>query len=74
MKIPIQKFASRSDIPSGSTVGSIMAANMGIPTVDVGISGWAMHSARETIAAQDELSLIALFTAALEEKLSYIEE
>jgi aspartyl aminopeptidase len=73
-KIAIQKFASRSDIPSGSTVGSIMAANLGVPAIDLGIAGWAMHSARETIAAQDELSLIALLKAALEEKLPSIEE
>jgi aspartyl aminopeptidase len=73
-KIPVQKFAGRSDIPSGSTVGSIMASTIGIPTVDVGIAGWAMHSARETIAAQDELSLCAFFKAALEEKFCFSEE
>lgn len=65
--IPIQKFASRSDIPSGSTVGSMMAAMTGIPTVDLGISSWAMHSIRETISSQDELSLCNLFQKALEE-------
>lgn len=65
--IPIQKFASRSDIPSGSTVGSMMAAMTGIPTVDVGIPSWAMHSIRETISSQDELSLCTLFQKALEE-------
>jgi len=69
-KIPLQKYACRSDIPSGSTVGSIMASQLGIPTADVGISGWAMHSIRETIAAQDEVSLCSLFKAALEEPLT----
>jgi aspartyl aminopeptidase len=64
--VPIQKSAGRSDIPSGSTVGSIMAGNLGIPTVDLGISGWAMHSARETISADDEVSLCQLLKAALE--------
>jgi aspartyl aminopeptidase len=68
-RIPLQTFASRSDIPSGSTVGSMMAAQLGIPTVDLGIAGWAMHSARETIAAQDQISLCHLFKAALEEPL-----
>ncbi len=71
--IPLQKFASRSDIPSGSTVGSIMAAQLGIPTVDLGIASWAMHSARETIAAQDELSLCTLFKAALEAPLTLVD-
>lgn len=73
-KIPIQKFASRSDIPSGSTVGSIMAANLGIPTVDLGISGWAMHSAREVIAVQDEIALAEFLKQALEEKFCSVEE
>lgn len=65
--IPIQKFASRSDIPSGSTVGSIMAANLGVPTLDMGIAGWSMHSIRETIAEHDQLQLSSLLQAALEE-------
>lgn len=65
--IPIQKFASRSDILSGSTVGSIMAANLGIATLDMGIAGWAMHSIRETIAGHDQLQLSQLLQAALEE-------
>jgi aspartyl aminopeptidase len=68
-KIPLQKYASRSDIPSGSTVGSIMASQLGIPTVDIGIAGWAMHSARETVAAKDVESLCSLFQAAYEELL-----
>ncbi|HSX38631.1 MAG TPA: M18 family aminopeptidase [Chlamydiales bacterium] len=66
-QLPLQTFASRSDIPSGSTVGSIMASQLGMATVDLGIAGWAMHSIRETIAAQDEIALCALLKAALEE-------
>lgn len=62
---PLQKTASRSDIPSGSTVGSIMAAVAGIPTVDIGIAAWAMHSIRETIAASDEVALCDLLKAIL---------
>lgn len=73
-KIPIQKYASRSDISSGSTVGSIMATNLGIPTVDVGIAGWAMHSTREMIAVQDQISLSQFLKAVLEEKLLHTEE
>lgn len=64
--IPIQKFASRSDISSGGTVGSMMAAMTGIPTVDLGISSYAMHSIRETIASEDQKSLCALLQKALE--------
>jgi len=64
-KIATQTFACRSDIPSGSTVGSMLAANTGIATIDVGISSWAMHSIRETIAIEDEMALCRLFQAAL---------
>ncbi len=51
--LKIQKAANRSDIPSGSTVGPIMSANTGIPTLDLGLPLWAMHSTREMIATSD---------------------
>lgn len=73
-KIPLQTFASRSDISSGSTVGAMMGANLGIPTVDLGIACWAMHSIRETISAQDQIALYTLLRAALEEPLIHPEE
>lgn len=73
-KILLQTFASRSDLSSGGTVGAMMAANLGIPTVDLGIACWAMHSIRETISAQDEVSLCKLLTAALEEELERADE
>ncbi len=71
--IPLQTFASRSDLSSGSTVGAIMAANLGIPTVDLGIGCWAMHSTRETISTHDEIALCNLLTAALEQELPRID-
>ncbi len=68
-KIPIQTFASRSDLPSGSTVGAMMGASSGIPTVDLGIGCWGMHSIRETIAGSDQIALTHLLKAALEEPI-----
>ena len=53
MSVPFQKFAGRSDVPSGSTIGAISAANLGIRTVDVGNPMWAMHSIRETYGVRD---------------------
>jgi aspartyl aminopeptidase len=73
-KLPIQKFASRSDIPSGSTVGSIMAANLGLATLDLGIAGWAMHSTREVIAEKDMRTFCSLLLASLQEHLHLPEE
>jgi aspartyl aminopeptidase len=63
-KIKIQRSANRSDIPSGSTVGPIMSTNTGIPTLDLGVSCWAMHSTREIIATSDQKDLGRLLTAA----------
>ncbi len=73
-KIPLQTFASRSDLSSGSTVGALMASTLGIPTLDLGISTLSMHSIRETISAKDEMWLYQLLKAALEEPLVHIEE
>lgn len=64
-KIVVQKQANRSDMSSGSTVGSIMAATLGISTVDLGLSCWAMHSIRESIAVKDLDALTALLGASL---------
>ncbi|HEY4255555.1 MAG TPA: M18 family aminopeptidase [Chlamydiales bacterium] len=65
--LTIQKAANRSDIPSGSTVGPIMSANTGIPTLDIGLACWAMHSTREIIAASDLKELEKLLQAMLNE-------
>lgn len=67
--IPLQTFASRSDLPSGSTVGAMMGATPGIPTVDLGIACWAMHSIRETIAKEDQIQLTKLLQCALTEPI-----
>jgi aspartyl aminopeptidase len=73
-KIPMQVFACRSDIPCGSTVGPIMAARSGIPTIDLGIASLAMHSIRETISLDDQYSLHSLLQKIIEEDLQIAEE
>ncbi len=65
--LKIQRAANRSDIPSGSTVGPIMSANTGIPTLDLGVPLWAMHSTREIIAASDLKDLEVLLMASCNE-------
>ncbi len=70
-QIKLQPGANRSDIPSGSTVGPIMSANTGIPTVDLGLPCWAMHSTREIISSSDLCDLTKLLTIALEEGLHH---
>jgi len=61
LNLPYQKFMNRSDIPSGSTIGPISAANTGIKTVDVGISMLAMHSVRELAGINDMKDIIKIF-------------
>jgi aspartyl aminopeptidase len=51
--VPHQRYAHRSDLPCGSTIGPITAAGLGIPTFDVGAPQLAMHSARELTGSAD---------------------
>ncbi len=51
--IPFQKMANRSDVPSGSTIGPMSSASLGIKAIDVGNAMWAMHSVRETAGTLD---------------------
>jgi aspartyl aminopeptidase len=62
LNLKLQNFVSRSDMPCGSTVGPIIAQSLGIPTVDIGIPIFSMHSSREVIACQDHLDMCQLLT------------
>lgn len=61
--VPVQRFIPRSDSPTGSTVGPLLAAQLGIPAVDVGSPLWGMHSAVETAGAEDHKWMIKALTA-----------
>lgn len=61
--IPWQLFVNRNDIRGGSTLGSLASAMMPIRTMDIGIPLLAMHSARELMHSEDQLSLNNLLTA-----------
>ncbi|HSP57490.1 MAG TPA: M18 family aminopeptidase, partial [Halomonas sp.] len=62
---PVQTFVTRADMGCGSTIGPITATELGVPTLDVGVAQWAMHSIRETAGARDVASLTAVLTAFL---------
>lgn len=55
--IPYQKFASRSDVTQGGTLGSIVSKYMPMRVVDMGVPVLAMHSSRELMAASDQVAL-----------------
>lgn len=59
-KIKYAQFTNRSDGTSGSTLGSIASAMLPVMTVDVGVPLVAMHSARELMGSEDQLSLVKL--------------
>jgi aspartyl aminopeptidase len=63
--VPLQRYAHRSDLPCGSTIGPITAAAMGVPTFDIGAPQLAMHSARELCGADDPAQYAAAMAAFL---------
>ena len=67
-KVPVQKFAIKSDLRCGSTIGPITAANLGIRTVDVGSPMLSMHSIREMAGSKDQENLILVFKEFLKSK------
>jgi aspartyl aminopeptidase len=64
--VGLQRYEHRADLPCGSTIGPLVSARTGIPTVDVGAAQLAMHSARELMGAHD----VAAYSAALQAFLS----
>lgn len=73
LKINLQQFVNRNDIPAGSTLGSILSANLGIPTVDIGVPLLSMHSIRETAHYKDYTDLEKISEALFRSKMQWIE-
>ena len=64
-EVPLQVFATRNNMPCGSTIGPITATRLGIECIDVGVPQLSMHSAREVCGADDPPRLVALMQAFL---------
>ena len=55
--VPVQTFYNRADMPGGSTLGHISLTHVSVPTADIGLAQLAMHSACESAAVADAVSL-----------------
>ena len=60
--VPYQQYAHRTDLGCGSTIGPIVASNLGIPSIDIGSPMWAMHSIRESAGVLDHHYMIAVLS------------
>ena len=64
--VPYQQYAHRTDLGCGSTIGPILAASLGMPSLDVGCPMWAMHSLRESAGVLDHSLMTTVLQAAFE--------
>ena len=59
---PCQRFANRSDMTGGSTLGNLSNTQVSLHAADVGLPQLAMHSCCETAGAKDTQSAVRVFT------------
>ena len=55
--VNVQTYCNRADIAGGSTLGNISLHHISVPTADIGLPQFAMHSCYETAAVSDAESL-----------------
>ena len=58
---PCQRFANRSDLTGGSTLGNLSNTQVSLHAADVGLPQLAMHSCWETAGAKDTQSAARVF-------------
>jgi aspartyl aminopeptidase len=61
--VDVQEYSHRGDLPCGSTIGPLSAAQLAVRTVDVGMPQLSMHSARELMAVDDVASMVRSFAS-----------
>lgn len=59
--VRVQEFASRADMPCGSTLGAIATTRVPLLCADIGLAQLSMHSATESAAVSDLDELILFF-------------
>ena len=72
----VQVYANRSDIPGGSTLGSIASTLVPVEMADIGLPQLAMHSCYETAGVEDLFDMVnicrTLFESGVEKSGSLI--
>ena len=61
--VPVQVFSQRSDLPCGSTLGTINVGHVDCVSADIGIAQLAMHAASEVCAVADVASMTQFLRA-----------
>lgn len=56
-----QHFENHPNTPGGTTLGPLLTTQISVPTVDVGLAQWSMHSAYETAGCKDLDDLYRVF-------------
>ena len=72
--VPVQRFANRSDIPGGSTLGNIANTHASMMSVDIGLAQLAMHSANECAGVEDLNHMIRAIRAFHETEIDVVRD
>ena len=62
-EVPVQSFVVRSDMGCGSPIGPVIAGQLGVRAVDIGLPTFAMHSIRELAGSHDLAHLVKVLGA-----------
>ena len=72
--VPVQRFANRSDVPGGSTLGNIANAHVSMNTVDIGLAQLSMHSANESAGVKDMQYMVDAMRAFHETEIEVVRD
>ncbi len=61
INVPYQRFANRSDMQGGSTLGNVLISQIDVKSVDIGNPMLSMHSVRELSGVKDHAYIIKVF-------------
>lgn len=59
--VPLQMFVGNNNAACRGAIGPVLAAQLGVRGVDVGLAHWSMHSIRETAGVKDVAYAVRLF-------------